>query len=294
MLARDNLKGIALMVIAMAAFTLEDAFIKRAVRELPFGQVLLLIGIGGTVFFAALPQRDGSPLLQPAAFSRVMWLRAVFDLIGRVFFLLAVALTPLSSATAILQATPVLVVLGGSLYFGERVGWVRWAAVAGGLVGVLIVLRPGASDFSALSLLTVIGMIGFAGRDLVSRAVPASLGTRHLGFYGFLTVIVAGLLYTAYDGRAFVWPSTSLACLIPGAVLASICAYAALMKAMRTGEIAAVTPFRYSRLLFGVGAGVVLFDERVDAPMLLGCAVIVMAGLLIAWDGRRRVRGARG
>lgn len=286
--AGGNLRGIALMVFAMAAFALEDAFIKRAARELPIGQVLMLLGLGGAAVFAALPRRDGARLLHPAALSRAMVVRAGFELTGRIFYFLAVALTPLSSATAILQATPVLVVLGGSLYFGERVGRVRWAAVVAGLLGVLVVLRPGGADFSALSLLTVIGMVGFAGRDLASRAVPSRLGTRHLGFYGFLTVILAGALYAAYDGRAFVWPSRSLLLLVPGAVLVATCAYASLMKAMRTGEIATVTPFRYARLLFGVGVGVILFDEKVDAAMLLGCAVIVLAGLLIAWDGRRR------
>jgi drug/metabolite transporter (DMT)-like permease len=61
------------------------------------------------------------------------------------------------------------------------------------------------------------------------------------------------------------------------------------MKAVRTGDVAAVTPFRYTRLLFGIGLGVALFDERIDAPMTLGCAIIVIAGLLIAWDGRRRL-----
>ena len=69
-------------------------------------------------------------------------------------------------------------------------------------------------------------------------------------------------------------------------------AYAALMKAMRTGDVAAVTPFRYSRLLFGVGLGALVFDEPVGARMALGCVVILAAGLLIAWDGwLRRRRG---
>ena len=62
------------------------------------------------------------------------------------------------------------------------------------------------------------------------------------------------------------------------------------MKAMRTGDVASVTPFRYTRLIFGVGLGILVFGERIDAIVLLGCAVIVSAGLLIAWDGRRRTR----
>jgi drug/metabolite transporter (DMT)-like permease len=62
------------------------------------------------------------------------------------------------------------------------------------------------------------------------------------------------------------------------------------MKAMRTGDIATVTPFRYTRLIFGVALGVVAFGEPIDRLMLLGCAIIMAAGLLIAWDGHRRTR----
>ena len=288
--ASDNLKGIAWMVAAMAAFALEDACVKAAARQLPVGQVLMLFGLAGMLAFAAFPRGQGIALFHAAVLSRPMRVRAVFELVGRLFYALALALTPLSSATAILQATPVLVVLGASLYFHEPVGWRRWAAVIAGLVGVLIVLRPAAADFSALSVLTVVGVIGFAGRDLASRAVPAVLGTRHLGFYGFLTVVVAGALCVLWDGRALQMPTPATGAALMGAVAVGVLAYACLMRAMRTGDIATVTPFRYTRLLFGVGLGVAVFGERVDAPMVLGCAVIVGAGLGIAWEGRRRAR----
>ena len=282
------------MVVAMAAFAIEDALVKHAARELPIGELLVIFGLGGALLFAALARRDGVPLFTAAVCSPSMAVRALFELVGRLFYVLAIALAPLSSATAILQATPVLVVLGASLYFGEQVGWRRWAAVAAGLVGVVIVLRPTADDFSALSVLALVGMAGFAGRDLASRAVPATLGTVHLGFYGFLTVVLAGVLYAAWQGQAFVWPGPVAALVLGAAIVVGALAYGCLMKAMRTGDIASVTPFRYTRLVFGIGLGVVVFDERVDAPMLLGCAVIVIAGMLIVWDGRRRAQPAAG
>ncbi len=284
----SNLQGIAWMVLAMAAFAVEDALVKRAARELPIAQVLMMFGAGGALVFAAAGLRHGVPLWHPDVRSRTMGIRAVFELTGRLFYALAIALTPLSSATAILQATPVLVVLGARIFFQERVGWRRWCAVVVGLAGVLIVLRPASSDFSWLSLLTVVGVIGFAGRDLASRAVPATLDTRHLGFYGFVTVVVAGALYAPWEGRPFVLPGGAAALVLAAACAVGAGAYAALMKAMRTGDIATVTPFRYTRLLFGVGLGALAFDERVGPQMALGCGVILAAGLLIAWDGWRR------
>jgi len=283
-----NLRGVLWMVAAMAAFSLEDALIKQVTRSLPVGEVLMAFGFGGALLFALAAWRSHTPLFVPEVVSPAMRVRAGFELVGRLFYVLAVTLTPLSSTTVILQATPVLVVLGGSLVFKERVGALRWAAVVAGLTGVLLILRPGADAFSPYSLLTLIGMAGFAGRDLASRAAPRTLGTVHLGFFGFVTVVVAGALYAVWDGRAFLWPDAPTAAMLAGSVLIGTSAYAALMKAMRTGDIATVTPFRYTRLLFGVGLGVLAFGEHLDSNMLLGSVVIASAGLLIAWDGRRR------
>src|SRR5690606_3398055 len=116
---------------------------------------------------------------------------------------------------------------------------------------------------------------GFAGRDLASRAAPRSLGTAHLGFYGFATIVAAGLLYAAWDGRPPVQPGPLAAACLAGAVGVGVFAYSALMNAMRTGDVATVTPFRYTRPLFGIGLGVVVFDEQIDLPMMLGCGIIV-------------------
>lgn len=275
----------------MAAFAVEDALVKGIAGEMPLSQTLILFGLGGALAFAALLRREGSALFHRDALSPPMQVRALFELVGRLFYFLSVALTPLSAATAILQATPVLVVLGASLCFGERIGWRRWCAVILGLLGVLMVLRPSTADFSPLSLLTVIGIIGFAGRDLATRAAPATLSTLHLGFYGFLTIVLAGLLYAIWEARAPVLPNPRVVVYLLGAVAVGVFAYAALMKSVRSGDIATVTPFRYTRLLFGLGLGVAFYDEQITQAMLFGCLTIVVAGLLIAWHGRVRMRG---
>ena len=163
----------------------------------------------------------------------------------------------------------------------------RWAAIGVGLVGVMIVLRPGSDAFSPLSILAVIGMLGLAGRDLASRAAPKSLSTVLLGLYGFLTVVVAGAAFSLWQGRAFVWPDPLAALFVLGAVCIGVFAYTALMKAMRTGEVSVVTPFRYTRLVFGVGLGVVVFGEKLDSATIIGCALIVATGLFIMWRGKR-------
>jgi drug/metabolite transporter (DMT)-like permease len=278
----DNLAGSLFMVLAMALFALEDAAVKAASAHLPVSQILVLFGLGGVVLFAAAARLRQEPILTAAVLSHSMWVRACFEVTARLAYVLALALTPLSATTAILQATPIVVVLGAAVLFRETVSWQRWAAILVGLVGVLIVLRPGADSFSPLSILALIGMLGFAGRDLASRAAPPSIATSVLGVYGFAAVVLAGGIYgLLWERQAFILPDASTALTLSAGVVCAVVAYAALMKAMRTGAVSVVTPFRYSRLLFGVALGVLAFGERLDPPTIIGSLIIVLAGIII-------------
>ncbi|PYG29907.1 DMT family transporter [Pelagimonas varians] len=284
--SRDNLIGSLWMILAMAGFALEDASIKGAAQAMPVAQVLLIFGFGGMAVFGAWAAYRAQPVFTRDVLSKPMRIRAVFEICARLFYVLALTLTPLSSATAIMQATPIVVVLGAAIFFGENVGWRRWSAVVIGLLGVLLILKPTPSSFSPLSIFAVLGMLGFAGRDLASRAAPKSLSTAALGVFGFAAIVFAGGAFTIWDGPNFVAMDLRQCGLMALAVGAGVMGYSALMQAMRTGEVATVTPFRYTRLLFGLGLGVTLFGEQLDGQTLIGCAVVVASGLFLMWRGR--------
>ncbi len=276
------------MIASMAAFAIEDAFLKTVTKQLPVGQVLMMFGAGGLCVFALMARRAGASIFQAQVLTKNMLFRAVFEFFGRLFYVLAIALTPMSSATAILQSAPLFVVLGARIFLREKVDAKTWIAIFLGLFGVLIILRPSAADFSLLSLLALIGTLGFVGRDLFSRTAPSSLTKEVLGFYGFTTMMIAGTCYAVWDGKPFVSLQAQQFLMLAAALLAGVFAYTALMTAMRTGSIGAVTPYRYSRLLFGISIGVIVFGEQLDTPMLLGCAIVIGAGLFIGWQNQRR------
>ena len=276
------------MIASMAAFAIEDAFLKTVTQQLPVGQVLMMFGAGGLCVFAFLARRAGASIFQAQVLTKNMLFRAVFEFFGRLFYVLAIALTPMSSATAILQSAPLFVVLGARIFLREKVDAKTWIAILAGLFGVMIILRPSAADFSLLSLLALIGTLGFVGRDLFSRTAPSSLTKEVLGFYGFTTMMIAGACYAVWDGKPFVSLQAQQFIMLAAALLAGVFAYTALMMAMRTGSIGAVTPYRYSRLLFGISIGVIVFGEQLDAPMLLGCAIVIGAGLFIGWQNQLR------
>ncbi len=280
------------MVAAMAGFAVEDMFLKRAAVTVPVGQILMIFGALGTLGFAALTLRRGERVLHPAILTRPVLIRAAFEVMGRLFYTLAIALTALSSASAILQATPLVVVAGAALIFGETVGWRRWAAICVGFAGVLIILRPGLAGFTPLSLLAVAGMIGFAGRDLATRAAPPVLSNLQLGVYGFAMMVPTGAGLLAFSGGAMV-PGPDAALDLGLASVVGVAAYYALTAAMRMGEISVIAPFRYTRLVFALIFGITVFAERPDAATLIGSAIIVVSGIYTLLRSRKVAQAAK-
>lgn len=274
----DNHRGALFMTASMAGFAVEDVFVKAAAQTLPLGQVLLTIGLTGMLVFAAMAVRQGEALLPSAFLSRPMLVRCAFEITGRLFYGLAITLTALSTTSAILQATPLVVVAGAALVFGEKVSLQRWLAVLVGFAGVMVILRPG-SDFSALSLLAVVGLLGFAGRDLATRAAPKGLSNRQLGALGFAMLATAGAILLVVGGGAHVPSGVALVHLAGGTVFGML-GYHALTYAMRTGEVSAVTPFRYTRLVFAMVLAMVLFHERPDLATWIGAALVVGSGIV--------------
>lgn len=273
-----NLRGAVFMILSMAGFAVEDSLLKMAAASLPPGQILITFGVLGTAVFAVLSLLAREAPLTRAMLSRPLVLRSLSEVTGRLFFMLAIALTPLSTASAILQATPLVVMTGAALLFGERIGPRRWLAVAFGFAGVLLILRPGTQGFGALSLLAVVAMLGFAGRDLATRAAPVSMSFRQLGVLGFSMLIVAGLIALPFGGPMAA-PDAATWMGLLAAAGAGVCAYTFLTVAMRTGQVGAVTPFRYTRLIFAMIAGIAVFGETPDGWTIAGSAAIILAGI---------------
>ena len=241
--AAGNLRGSLYMVAAMAAFALEDPCIKLATASVPVWHVLAIFGTAGALAFAGLARRAGEPPLGRWPAPSALVVRCAFEVVGRPFFTLSLAYTALSAASAILQATPLVVAAGSVLFFGERVGWRRRCAIGCGFAGVLLIVRPGLDGFTAASPLAVVGTIGFAGRDLATRASPPIQSNRQLGVYGCCALASAGLPCVPLDPRLVV-PSPSARAALEGATAVGVLAYAALTAAMRTGEVSVRTSRR--------------------------------------------------
>ena len=263
----ENLRGIALMTLAMAAFALEDVFIKALAETLSLGQILLMLGAGGTLVFGALALRQRAPI-GAALRRRAVWLRNLGEVLGTRFFVTALSLMPLSTLATILQAAPLIVTLGAALFLGAPVGWRRWSAIGVGFAGVLLIIRPGLDAFEPVALIALAATICLALRDLATRAVPPETSSTVLAGLGLVPT-----------GQGLVRPAPADWALFAGAFVSALIAYAAITNAMRVGDVATVTPFRYTRLLFSIALGMAVFGERPDSATLAGAAIILAAGI---------------
>lgn len=285
----DNLKGMGWMTLAMLAFALTDMVLVFATRALPVGQVLFLFGLGGAILFGIWAGIQGHRWMSPVLLMRPVMVRNAAEVLATVSFVFALSLIPLSTLSAVIQANPLLVTLGAALFLGEKVGWKRWLAIVVGLFGVLLIVQPGAAGFDPNIWLAVAAAIGLSLRDLATRPVPRDVPTPLLASYSFAAVSLAGLAVMPFSG-GWTPPTPVMALIIPGGVLLGMVAYFAITAAMRVGEIAVVTPMRYTRLVFAFAIAMVVFDESLDPLTILGVAIVVATGLFTLWR-ERRARG---
>lgn len=275
------------MTVAMAGFAVEDVLIKQMTVGLPVGQVLAMIGAGAGVLFAAMVHSSGQAVLSRSLLSLPVMLRNLGEAGGSTAFVSALALASLSSASAILQANPLAVTLGAALFLGEQVRWRRWTAIATGFAGVLMIIQPGLAGFTPASLLALVAVVLLAMRDLASRATPPEVSSLQLSAWGMLSLLPAGLLVLLVTGTMPVWPAPIDLARFGATVLVGGGAYYAIVAATRIGELSAVMPFRYTRLVFALVLAWFIFAERPDALMLAGAALVVGTGLYTIWRSAR-------
>ncbi|MFZ2159425.1 MAG: DMT family transporter [Bradyrhizobium sp.] len=284
-----NIRGSLLMAVAMAGFTMNDAITKAVSSEMNFGQMMLVRGVVAVALIAALAvhQRAVRPLrtlmMKPVA------LRVVGEVGGTVSFMAAIVHLPLANTAAIFQALPLAVTLGAAVMFGEPVGWRRWLAIAAGFVGVLVVVRPGLEGFNQFSLLALTAVVFCAVRDLATKQIPAKIPSLFITLVTTVTITITGAVilvplggWTPPSGRA-------LGLLAMAAVLLLI-GYQCIIMALRSGDISAVAPFRYSALLWAMLLGFLVFGDVPDAMMATGASIIVLSGLYAFYRERIRHR----
>ena len=240
----DNTAATLLMVGAMAAFAVEDLFLKRAAMALPPGQVIAMMGLGGALVFWAMAAFKGQKVLTLRALKGAPFVRSLSEAGATMLYITALALIPLSVNSALLQASPLVVTMGAALFLGEPVGWRRWTAIGVGFAGVLIVLQPWNDGFQAAGILTVFCVVALASRDLSTRAMPTDIGTFPLVSWAYMALVPAGVILMAIGGHALTAIDPTRWFDLAMALISGLFGYYAVTAATRMGEAAVIAPFR--------------------------------------------------
>ena len=274
------MKSIMLMEIAMGCLTLTDMLIKIVSQTLPTGQVMIFYGGGALVVFWGLLRIKGesiqlSPLTNPA----VIW-RNVGDLIAMNSMFLALVYVPLSTIGAVIQAVPLMVTAAAALFLGEKVGLKRVSAIFIGFLGTLLIIQPGAATFDISATLVLIAAIGMALRDIATKLVRKNFSTLLLSFYSCFLFIFSGSILLFIKGDPSV-PGLENIVILTAMIVAGCLGFFFMTEAVRLGDMSVVIPFRYTRLLFSMAAGILILGEQVNAIMLIGSALTILSGLYI-------------
>ena len=274
----ENSRAAAFMVLSMAGFGLNDAFIKLVGADLPLFQAVFLRGLMMTLLIAGLVVREGRGRFRPDRRDRrLILLRTAAEIGATVSFLTALFNMPIANASAIVQSVPLAVTLAAAAFLGEPVGWRRYVAICVGFAGVLVIARPGTEGFNlyALSAFASVGFIVL--RDLSTRRL--SPGTPALG-----VSLVTSAVLTATAGIAALF--IDWAPIAPGHVallgvsaIGLMVGYVFSVHAMRLGDIGFVQPFRYTLLVFAILNGIIIFGEWPDAWTLAGASLVAGTGL---------------
>ncbi|RDC72040.1 DMT family transporter [Rhodovulum sp. 12E13] len=287
----DNAKGALLMMGSMAAFTVNDTFMKTLAGELPLAQAIFLRGLATSAAMLALARAMGRLRLRlPRRDLGLLALRTAGEIGAVYFFLTALFNMPLANATAILQALPLAVTLAGAVVFREPLGWRRLTAILVGFAGVLLIVRPGTEGFTIYSLYVLAAVACVTVRDLAVRRMSGALPSLTVAFVASAGVTVTFGLVAAMQPWAPV--SAASAGLLLGAAGTILLAYILSVTAMRVGELAVVAPFRYTGLVVALILGYVVFGDWPTPLTLVGAALVVATGAFTLWRERQLARAA--
>ena len=268
------------MITGMGCLTLADLLIKIASQTLPLGQVMIVFGVGSITVFLGLMRIKGesvrlSPFTNPAVL-----LRNIGDLIAINGMCLALVFVPISTIGAVIQTVPLMVTAAAALFLRERVGTRRWLAIVVGFLGTLFVIQPGAGTFDITTTLVLIAAVGMALRDISTKLVRENFSTLLLSSYTSVLFIISGGVLLIISGGAIV-PDKVMIDILAAMIIAGSLGFFFTTKAVRLGDVSVVIPFRYTRLLFSVAAGILILGEQINAIMLFGSVLTILSGLYI-------------
>ena len=305
---RSNLIGAAYALAAVMCFSINDVGIKFLSDAYALHQVVFIRAlIGLTAFTCVIMPLAGGPRLLRTRRPLVHMIRGLCVVSANMCLFLGLAALPIADATAIFFVSPLVITVFSVIFLKEIVGPRRWASIAVGFIGVLVIVKPGTSAFQLASLLPIVAAFLYATLHMLTRKIGGTESAPTMAFYIQLTFLIAstmiglGLGDGRFAGsghpsleflfRAWVWPPVADYPILILLGISGMLGGLFISQAYRLSEAAFAAPFEYVAMPMAIVWGVTVFGTWPDATAWIGIALIVGSGLYLVW--RESVKDAR-
>ena len=296
--AGNNMRAALVMLVAMGVFATHDVVVKLLGATYAPMQLLFFGSLLGFPIVAVILLNDHRHESLRAKHPGWVLIRTACAIVTGVSAFYAFSELPLAQVYAILFSTPLLITILAIPILGERVRLRRWAAVITGLVGVLVVLRPGQADLSLGHLAALTASVCSAAVSVIARKIGKDERSVVLLLYPMVGnfVVMGAMLPFVYVPM----PIEHLGLMGVIAVFGLAGSFLVIL-AYREGEAVIVAPMQYSQILWATAYGMVLFKEGLDGATILGATIIILSGVYIVFrearpgtSGHRPVLETRG
>lgn len=289
--SHGNLRSISAMLVAVGFFAFMDTILKLLSSHYPALQIAAMRGWVALPLVVLWVQWRGTwPTLL-----RVRWplhvLRGVLAIGMLTLFTHGLKSMPLANAYTLFFVAPILITLLSAPVLGERVPRAHWWAVAGGMAGVLVALRPGVDGFVSWAGLAVLGSAVCYAVSAVAARLSSRTDTSESLMFWIMVMVALGASTLA----APQWVSIRSQDfgLLAGLAVAGFGGQLAITEAFRHGQASAVAPFEYTALAWGLGVDWLVWATLPDRYTLLGGAIIIASGLYVVRHEKARVIAQR-
>lgn len=277
-------RAVAWIMLGVAGGLSLDLFAKELLRTYSLQQFILLRSLIAIALLLTIAPRLGG--LHSLRTDRVGWhlLRTVLA-VGAMFgFFYGLAEMPLVNAFTLGYTAPLMMTALSAIFLREPVGWRRWAAVAMGFFGALIMLRPGGGEMSFAAIAVLVAAFCYACQAITARKLTDTESTLSLSFY----VVVGPMCIAALviDATSWIDPDIKGWLLLAGAGVSSVLAWVGLVNGYRAASPALLAPLEYTALVGGAIAAYFIWDEVPDRWVIVGALLIVASGLFVVYRNK--------
>ena len=299
-----NTRGILCLIGALAALTVSDAIIKWLSPDMALHQITLLRSCFALIVVMLIVRLEGGLSTLKTRRPVMHLVRGSLLVLANMFFFIGLAAMPLAETVVLFYTAPLFICALSQPVLGERVGLRRWVVILIGMVGAVIMLRPGSELFRPVSLLPIAAALCYAAMTMMTRKLGMRETAGSLTFYiQVCFILISSLLglaigdgrFDVYDNsslsfllREWYWPSNTQWQLLLLCGLIVACGGYLISQAYRLGEAPAVAPFEYASLPFALLVGYLFWGDWPDWRAFVGAGLIIGSGLLVAYIENRR------